>query len=663
MRRPIMRWLVVLVGFLGLTAVSHTTKPAITFAQPFTITLLPTDGGAPVQLSAQPVPPDQLPFGIRTVDSASNTCAAASFLTTPGGDQSNTSAFTEDASDPDLSSCMLGAPSSPRGYRTAWYKFTPTINGKITISTLRSKYDTVLALYLAPTTSPCDTTSSSLISLACNDDDNGFSSKIEYTVAKDVNYYIEVADWQSGVSNGNVTLTTALDEIDSRWLDIGVMPLGRTNHMTAVAGVEIYVLGGQTIYNGNTISNFAKFNVVNQQWTTLSSMPGAAGYAKTTAVQVDGRIYVPSGFDGNTSTFANKHWAYTINGNYWTQAATAPWPNGLALGYGTAIPSSNGHGYYFFGGITDSDPSHEVTVTNIPSHAALYYDTTTNTWDNTLPEMPTARYAHVGGLVWGIPCVAGGLSANGTQNLLITNTECYNPDTGQWSTFGNLNIPRYKAGSSVGSDGRWYIYGGINAKGKAVSAVEAFDMSLGKWELLDFSFGLGDNGGDPARVWAQGGFVGRSLWVMGGHNLPQSQVIPAINVLSLPFYTYIPFARQSSINDTSGDTLATAQPLVLNQAQDHNFDTQDDIYDVYYFDLPEFHNIQVDLTQIPQTSNFDIAIYDVNKTLWAESRNLAGQNESINITLGAGRYYVVVERVYPASLPEPNVYYRINVRY
>ena len=67
------------------------------------------------------------------------------------------------------------------------------------------------------------------------------------------------------------------------------------------------------------------------------------------------------------------------------------------------------------------------------------------------------------------------------------------------------------------------------------------------------------------------------------------------------------------------------------------------------------------LTQIPNQSNFDFAIYDSNKLLWGRGQNLSGQDEDLTLNLPAGRYYIMVTREFPLGEPDPDVFYKVKV--
>ena len=78
------------------------------------------------------------------------------------------------------------------GVHTVWYSFVPTANGKITVSTAGSSFDTVLAIWTG--------TRGNLASVACNDDTaTGLQAELtSITLQPYVRYYIEVIQYTGG---------------------------------------------------------------------------------------------------------------------------------------------------------------------------------------------------------------------------------------------------------------------------------------------------------------------------------------------------------------------------------------------------------------------------------------------------------------------------------
>jgi hypothetical protein len=225
-----------------------------------------------------------------------------------------------------------------------------------------------------------------------------------------------------------------------------------------------------------------------------------------------------------------------------------------------------------------------------------------------------------------------------------------------------MNFPRYAAGSGVDASGNWYVYGGIDANGNAVSETEVYDPNTNTWTVLNVPQDLGGAQNWPARGWPRGGVVGTRLWSIGGNDMPAQTALGFVESLFTPTETtllpvvFSDFGGAASPDDHFG----VARRLTLNVPQFRNFDNIFDYFDVFYFELASLTTVTTRLTQIPSGSNYDVAIYDSNKVLWGEGNNLGNSDEVVTRTLNAGRYFVMVKREFPFGDPN-TANYRIIV--
>ncbi|MEZ4644008.1 MAG: kelch repeat-containing protein [Chloroflexota bacterium] len=646
---------------LGLTAV---LQPRST-----TLAASPAPIRVPVTLVAtDDTRPDNLPFSLNT---AADTCSAATNLSNiPGGDESIVNFMTESSSDPQLS-CAWGTPPAPRGkqgYRTVWYKFTAPHSGVATIDTYYSTYDTILAVYQGS----CD----SLAMAACNDDNIGFSSKVTLNVSREQTYYIEVADWQSSASGtASLSLAVWIQPVASRWVAQPNMTMPRSRHAMVKVGTNIYVIGGVTEM-GTPLSltnSMQRLNTVTGEWTTLQAMPGN-GLANTTAVYMDGRIFIPGGYDGNNTLFNGTHWTYTIDSGLWGTAASPSWPNGQPLAWGTAVVAQKSgalpfDGYFLVGGTNDLPPIDNPIASPppaVPSSKVFFYLLDNDAWATNYPDLQVARYAHTAAWIQDRICVAGGIGMNdaGTANILLLDGECLKPG-GDWVTISNMNHPRYSAGSAVGPDGKWYVFGGIDGSGDPVEFTEVYDLATNTWTTLGAAYDLGDFVTTPARAWPRGTFIGNALWVIGGHDIDpgtfQRSPLTLVSKLSLILpNAWLPFVATvtgpAPAPNPPNNNFATAFKLNLNQAQFHSFNQSLDVYDSFYFDLGDTRSVTVRLSEIPLGSEYDLAVYSSNKLLWGVGDNPGNQDEAVHLTLPAGRYYILIHRLFPAGPPDTDNY-------
>ena len=624
----------------------------------------------------------QTPDGIEiinlTTTEAADSCQGATTITVPGGGSTTVNTFTTTGADPDLS-CAWGTPVNAKGYRTAWYQFTAANHGVITIDTLGSSYDTVLTVYDG-TNGSCTSNANTMTLVTCNDDNNGFSSHVQFTANKGNTYYIQVADWQLGAS-GNATLQLSLEveDIDSSWEQMGAMSEARSRHATVVVGNNIFVIGGQTSEfdpfgdnNPQIISSFDRYHVNSQTWAntnTFPELPEADGLSNTTAAYVntnagscnDGCIFVPGGYSGGSTDFNGTHWGFDFDTNLWIEKASIGdsgnpgWPGGAPFAWSTAVTPPDNLGYYLIGGLS-SIPA--ITDTTATIHNNVYfYRVSTNQWEEKT-SMDFAKYGHTAAYVGNEICVIGGIETGG---ILSPNGQCWNPNgTDGWRNIAALSEARYGAGSSVGPDGKWYVYGGANGSSQAIATVEVWDPNneAAGWVTLDVSRDLGVTNALPPRIWPRGGFVGNYLWAVGGNDSLTTNNRVSITEMQRLFIgqnnLLLPFLINAGTN--GDDHFGEAVTIAFNKTYSRDFDEILDLYDVYTFNLNTTTALIVKLREIPGNSDYNIYIYDDNKRLWGKGENPSNQNETVSLTLASGTYYVVVERAFPAGLPNSKNY-------
>jgi hypothetical protein len=263
-------------------------------------------------------------------------------------------------------------------------------------------------------------------------------------------------------------------------------------------------------------------------------------------------------------------------------------------------------------------------------------------------------------------CVIGGIGQNANDPVLLSGGECYDIEADSWNIVtGALNYPRYNAGSAVGPNGDWYVFGGTNNLGQSVAVTERYDRGSNTWVALNSRFNLGSEDPNeplrPARAWPRGGFVGQTLWVVGGHRNTSfgDLVINLVEKLFLPLEdVYIPIIRHEAIAGEPDDTFADARRIAVGQALLGTFYSPDDYVDVYYFDLSVPYSFEATLSNMPVGVNNDLVIYTSNKVFLGRSENPGAIDEKITGTLNPGRYFLVVERVTPppGSDPHPSTY-------
>lgn len=573
---------------------------------------------------------------------AADSCDNATLVSLSGsgvGESTVVNGMTEGSEDP-LLTCAWGG--SRKGYRTVWYQFTPTSNGRVTIDTSNNfnpdSYDTILAVYTG--------TCTSLSMVACNDDYQGFASRVTFNVSQNVTYYVEVADWNAG-EPGTLELDIffLLDPVPSKWTALNALAQARTHHASVKVGGQIYVVGGQTNAVGTPMlsSTIQRYAPGTDTWTTLpNSMPGAP-LTDITAAYWNGRIFVPGGYDGNS--IVGTHNVYNVAAGVWEPTAPSPPSPQVPVAWAQAVVPADQGGYYLIGGISNTDFfTNTATVENDVS----FFNSTTG-WNTSILDMDVARYGHTA--VWtnnGI-YVVGGLDNNFN---LLPGGEYYQPEgNGQWDPIPPMNIARFGAASAVAPDGKWYVFGGIGADFEAVAEVEVFDpknLDAG-WTLLDVTFDLGGSGEYQARAFPEGQFIGNYLYAIGGHDTVTYFVTPVVQrLLALGKANYLPVVMDSGTNPFN-DNFGAAQPIKFNVAQIHQFNDSFDFFDAFYFDQPNTSIVTVRLSQIPTGSNYDLTVYDANKSVRGSSAQVGNLSEVTTLLLPPGRYYIMVERIFGQS--------------
>jgi subtilisin family serine protease len=213
-------------SFLSVAPDSDDTALDITWAAPhadggspvvaYEVTTVPADDSCTTDGSATGCTLDQLrPWKTYTVTvRAVNAIGAGPGVTATGavGNANDTFAAarvisggtgTEYSSNL-IASSELGEPAHRFGpYHSMWFSYTPTSDGRLTVTTLGSNYDTTLAAYTG-------TTVGALTQLAANDDAAGsLTSAITVDVAAGTDYRIAVDGYGGG--RGAITLNWSLE--------------------------------------------------------------------------------------------------------------------------------------------------------------------------------------------------------------------------------------------------------------------------------------------------------------------------------------------------------------------------------------------------------------------------------------------------------------------
>ena len=254
----------------------------------------------------------------------------------------------------------------------------------------------------------------------------------------------------------NATISTSANYLDS-WVDYSNNPRGVRFTSVVYYDGRIYKIGGD--YE-DAQAWLDIYDIASDTWSTGMDMPEPRSYIDCEAIT--GYIYCAGGL---SSSGQSTLFIYNIGLNSWSTGANLPY--GL---YSYAAVSMDGL-YYIIGGRTTS-----LTYSN----AILAYNPSSNSWDETLSPMATARRFHSAGVIGGKIYVAGGY--NGT---LLASAETYDPDLDSWTDIASLPAPRVNAADGV-YEGRFLVLAGGSSTSTSSPTNEAlvYDVYSDTWKML-----------------------------------------------------------------------------------------------------------------------------------------------------------------------------------
>jgi len=277
--------------------------------------------------------PAALALAVANDDLASATDISASLPIT--NEVTDTSAFTDETGE--FGTCG----NFNTNVHSAWYQYTPTADGFLTIDTLGSNYDTALEIYTSTVASP---TADQLESLACSDDANQ-SNQSELTLAVVVGetYYIAIRDFQ-GFGAGNLDFSASF--ASNRVIYVG--GAGASDSNTGRQGFPVKTMRCGVLDPG--IAGGGSCGVANiTAGTVISITPG--GYNE--AVTIDKNLVLTSTGTVTATSFTLNSGALVSNSSN-VSAATVTVKDGTLVSDGVLLASVGGLVNVNAGDYTDS---------------------------------------------------------------------------------------------------------------------------------------------------------------------------------------------------------------------------------------------------------------------------------------------------------------------
>ncbi len=247
----------------------------------------------------------------------------------------------------------------------------------------------------------------------------------------------------------------AYDIATNQWIDIAPLPQAGHHIGAAVAGGQLYAIGGLRNPGFTPTSDVLRYDEQADRWDPVASLPTARG-AMAVAVAND-RIHAIAG-DG-VSSAVRDHAMYIPSENRWITLAAYP----LALEHIAAAAVNNV--VYVVGG-------------RFPLSATAHrWDEGTEEWI-ALPDMPTNRAGHAVAALAGRLVTFGGEGNRANARGIFPEVESYDPSTNRWTSLAIMRVPRHGFGA-IGVGTRIYAPGGADREAfGAVATNDALEIDF-----------------------------------------------------------------------------------------------------------------------------------------------------------------------------------------
>lgn len=277
--------------------------------------------------------------------------------------------------------------------------------------------------------------------------------------------------WELNVWDDNAGSSGSIDswelEIEThRVTPTGSMLAGRRDHATALLpDGRILVTGGSD--GSGTLNRAEVFDPGSGRWSAVGDLTTPRSQ-HSAVVLPDGRVLITGGLNGGT-TLASAELFDPATGTFTPTAS-------LAESRANHSVTLLGDGRVLVAG------GNEILIQR---DSAEIFDPATQTWSGT-GSLGTARSSHTATLLQdGTVMVAGGNATSATPfSATLANVEIFDPETGTWSASGSLSVSRSSHGATRLVDGRVAVIGGGTRNSilfTPVSSIEIYDPNSGNW--------------------------------------------------------------------------------------------------------------------------------------------------------------------------------------
>ena len=289
-----------------------------------------------------------------------------------------------------------------------------------------------------------------------------------------------------------------------KWTRGAPLPLARGEVAAALAGREIYVVGGFTS-DGENSPRVDAYSPARNSWRQVADLPVAVDHAMAAGYR--GRLYVVGGYGPDRSRLTT---LFSFARGAWTRLPPMPEERAAA---GAAIVKGK---LYVVGGVGSPTIGQRSDL----ARTTLVYDIARRRW-SAFPG-PTPR-EHLGvtalnGRIYAV----GGRTAGADTNLAIV--EVYAPGARKWKRLPQ--IPGKRGGTGAAGAGRWIVSAGGETATVTIRTVYRYDVRRRRWSRL------------PNLPTARHGLgvvaFGQKIFVLAGGTRPGLSVSAANEFVTLP---------------------------------------------------------------------------------------------------------------------------------